>query len=452
MNKHIATLGLAALMSTATLSAHAANDDADRLGKDLTCMGAEVAGNADGSIPAYSGKWVGVPDHVKFEGTGTHHPDPYAGEKPLYVVTAQNMDQYADKLSEGLKGLLKRYPDTFQIPVYPSHRDFGYPAVACDYSKQNAASSKLIDDGTGIAAQMGGAMFPFPKDGVELMWNHQLSRRAWTEDGFFDQAVVYPNGNIAWGQVNYRILSPAHDQANPPKTEGTQAYFYIKTTKPQRQKGEIIVGNQSYRYVAEPRQTWQYNPGTRRVRQLPAFGFDMAQGPGGFRTVDDDRVYNESPERYNWKIVGKKELIVPYNAYKMDDPNAKYADMLSVGHLNPDYTRYELHRMWVVEATLKADYRHQYAKRVFYFDEDTYHALMSDSYDSHGELWRVSMQNYIYAYELKGYQPRVTLYHDLVSGAYMSDRMINELPAPELNAGKMSPAQFTPDAARMGGR
>ncbi|MFD2272741.1 DUF1329 domain-containing protein [Undibacterium arcticum] len=155
----------------------------------------------------------------------------------------------------------------------------------------------------------------------------------------------------------------------------------------------MIVGHEFYNY-AKSRQAWQYNPGTRRVRQMPEFGFDMPQGPGGFRTVDDDRLFNGSPERYNWKIVGKKEAYIPYNAYRLNDPKVKYSELLKRGHVNPAYMRYELHRVWVLEGALKEGYRHLYAKRVMYLDEDTWHPVISDNYDARGQLWRVGMVNY----------------------------------------------------------
>ncbi|MGV2481292.1 UNVERIFIED_CONTAM: DUF1329 domain-containing protein, partial [Salmonella enterica subsp. enterica serovar Weltevreden] len=84
-------------------------------GDKLTCMGAERAGNADGSIPEFSGKWLGAAPGGK-TGNG-YDPGPDAAEKPLFTITAQNMAQYADKLTEGQKALLKRYPQSFRMPV-----------------------------------------------------------------------------------------------------------------------------------------------------------------------------------------------------------------------------------------------------------------------------------------------------------------------------------------------
>jgi hypothetical protein len=447
-----------ALLGAAPSWANSSPDEIRSLGTTLTPMGAEKEGNKDGTIPPYSGKWLGVPPGVNFPGTGSVHPDPYAGEKPLFVITAQNMAQYADRLSEGAKAMFKKYPATFKMPVYPSHRDFRYPDKVYANVKENAASAEISNDGMTLSGAYGGPAFPIPKSGLELLWNTQTPFRANNEIAVYDQAVVYPGGNMAWGRTDYRMIGAANDTSIDRKTflAGGNAtpisYFHTKTLVPEREKGTIIVGFQTNDFVKYPRQAWSYNPGTRRVRQAPEFGFDMPQGPGGFRTVDDDRLFNGSPERYDWKILGKKEIYIPYHGNKLDDPKLKYADMLTKGHINPDLMRYELHRVWILEAKLKPGMRHQYAKRIFYVDEDTWNAVMADNYDARGELWRVSMVNLVYAYELQAYHVRVALYHDLLSGAYMADRLINEQPKkPRLNTGELKPSDYTPDAARRAG-
>jgi hypothetical protein len=445
-------IAVSALMSAAPAWAKLNADEIKSLGTTLTPMGAEREANKDGTIPAYSGKWLGIPPGINFKGTGKHHPDPYASEKPLFVITAQNMAQYAEHLTEGQKALFKKFPGTFRIPVYPSHRDFRYSDKVLANVKDNAAQAELVDGGMGVKGVYGGPGFPIPKTGMELMWSTKSAPLAWTEVSTYDQAVVYPDGNTAWGRVSYKIMADVNNPNGGRKDwNGIASHFNVLTLIPEREKGSIIVGNEQWDYANHPRQAWQYNPGTRRVRQLPSFGFDMPQGPGGFRTVDDDRLFNGSPERYDWKIAGKKEIYIPYHAYKLDDPKIKYADMLTKGHINPDLTRNELHRVWVLEATLKQGVRHQYAKRVLYVDEDSWNPVLADNYDARGQLWRVSMVNLIYAYELEGYHARVAVYHDLLSGAYMADRLINEQKAPKLNTGELNDSNFTAEAARQEG-
>ena len=441
---------LAAHPAVAAVSA----EEAAQLGGDkLTCTGAERAGNADGSIPAFSGKWLGAPPGLDVKNAHGHDPDPYADEKPLFTITAQNMAQYADKLSDGQKALFKRYPDTFRMPVYTSHRDFRYADWVCDTLKKNAATAKLIHDGVGVSAITGSVPFPIPQNGLELQWNLQLPTRAWTEVATYDQAAVYGNGNLAWGRVSYNILAPVNDPDKRGSTTDTLgSYFNVITLLPERDKGSLDIGWTPNDYDHNYTHTWGYSPGTRRVREAPEFGFDLPQGAGGFRTVDDDRLFNGSPERYDWKIVGKKEIYIPWDGYRLNDPKVKYKDLLTKGTINPDYMRYELHRVWVLQATLKPGYRHLYSKRTIYMEEDTWHGVMADTYDNRGQLWRVGMINYFYAYEMQAWHAGVAVYHDLVDGAYIADRMVNEQPDGEkLNAGGLTPADFTPDSARRGG-
>ena len=86
----------AALPAQAKVSA----EEAARLNKDLTPFGAERAGNADGTIPAWDGGITGIPANVTFDPASNElQPDPYADDKVLFTITAQNLAQYADKIS-----------------------------------------------------------------------------------------------------------------------------------------------------------------------------------------------------------------------------------------------------------------------------------------------------------------------------------------------------------------
>lgn len=429
--------------------------EAAQLGTTLTCTGAEKAGSKDGQIPAFGGTWHGVPPGVTYKGPGSPLPNPYAGEKPIVVVTSANMDQYAQYLSDGLKGLLKKYPQTMRVPVYKSHRDFGYPDWFCKAAKDNALNAQLVNDGEGIAATTGTVPFPVPKSGLELYWNMNDPWEPWTSEKTLDQAVVYPNGNTVWGRVNFKCLSPRTDpKVRTSTVGGVNAYCYVETLLPERDRGTAIISTDYFNYTTQPRDAYQYSPGTRRVRQLPSFGFDMPQGPGGFRTVDDDQLFNGSPERYNWKIVGKKEMYVPYNNYLISDPSMKYEDLLKTrGVPNPDYTRYELHRVWVLEATLKPGYRHQYGRRVLYIDEDTWTPLMADEYDDRGGLWRVAMVNWVNSFINDKVMPSAAIYQDLQSGAYLVDALFaQQRKAPVIDQGGLSAEFFTPDSLRRMGQ
>lgn len=430
-------------------------EEAARLGKDLTCTGAEKAGNAEGTIPPFTGKYLGeVPgwNHVKF--SGDQPVDPYADEKPILVITAANMSQYESHLSDGQKALLKKYPTTYKMNIYPGHRDFRYPDYVCKRAMSNALNAKLVNDGLGIEG-LGQVPFPIPKNGMEVLWNHQLPARAWTEEKISDLASVLPNGSIGWGRAHARNLSQANSPTVEPTTDtGIQAMSYNTTLKPARDNGVISIAHEPYNFVTSSRQAWAYSPSTRRVRQMPGYGYDQPMiGTNGTMTVDEDRLFNGAPERYTWKLLGKREIYVPANAFKPNSASYKYSDILTPNHPNPDVMRYELRRVWVVEADLKEGFRHVYGKRVLFIDEDTWNAVMADNYDARGQLWKHAMINYYYHPDMSGWQAGSQFFMDLNSGQYTGYGMTNEAKkGPILNEGKYTPDMYTADAARAVGR
>ncbi|MFI0545373.1 MAG: DUF1329 domain-containing protein [Brachymonas sp.] len=453
MNKHFKYTAAALSMLLATAAfAKASPAEVARLGKDLTCAGAEKAGNKEG-VAEFTGKWLGAPP-----GFSTTEPlkNPYANEKPLYTVTGENMAKYAQFLSPGLQTMLKKYP-SYALPVYQSHRDFRYADWVCDRALENAKIAELTDGGQGIVGVRGSlAYFPFPKTGLELAANLTYAFRP-SEAAFYDVAVVYPGNRIAWGRQNYRIFNQNSDPSlKPTTTVGTvYANANVTTLLPLRDAGTNFVTTDSFNTKSMPRVTFGYDPGTRRVRQYPAFGFDSPDpATSGFRTIDEDRLFNGSPERYDWKILGKQSMIIPYNAYGLDDTRVKYQDLLGIHHINPAHTRYEMHRLWVVEATLKPTYRHKYAKRIIFVDEDTWQPILEDNYDSRGQLWRVNQVHLKYIYGTEGFQTRVTTYNDILRDAYVIDRMTNEAQQQPRygKAAGLDASMFTPDYSRRMGR
>jgi hypothetical protein len=162
-------------------------------------------------------------------------------------------------------------------------------------------------------------------------------------------------------------------------------------------------------------------------------------------------MYNGAPDRYDWKLVGKKELYIPYNSYRLDSPNLKYSDILKAGHINQDLTRYELHRVWHVEATLKSGERHIYAKRDFYIDEDTWQAAIIDQYDGRGNLWRVSEAHAQYYYDNQVPWYTLETSYDLQSGRYLALGMKNEEKRAYEFGFTATESEFTPAALRQSG-
>ncbi|MCL6262701.1 DUF1329 domain-containing protein [Craterilacuibacter sp. RT1T] len=450
----IAATGAFVLFSAHAMAAISASEAA-RLGKDLTCVGAERAGNADGSIPAFSGKWLGAQANPGWKmNAGSHASDVYPNDKPLFVITAANMEKYADKLNEGQKALLKKYPDSYNMPVYQSRRDFRYPDYVCDTVLENAKTAKVTDNGMGVDATTGAIPFPIPKNGIEALWNMLLPHRPYTVQTVRDNATVTGNG-IVWGRLKSVGLTPAYDPKVRSKTsDGVFSYYMTSTLLPEREKGGVTVSHEPYNFAKNYRLAWRYDPGTRRVRQVPGFGFDQpVAAVSGSMVIDEDRLFNGSPERYDWKLAGKREIYIPYNAYRVASPKLKYKDLLTQKHPNPEPMRYELHRVWVLEGKLKPGMRHLYPKRVIFLDEDSWHGVYSDQYDGQGKLWRAAIAHHYYSPDFSGQFNSTTFYHDLNSGSYVAYGMLNEQSKSDvLNAGGLNPEDFTADSARRVGK
>ncbi len=436
----------------ATANAAVSADEAKALGTTLTPTGAEMAGNADGSIPAWSGKWLGAPDHVKYD--GKRNADPYAGEKPLFTITAANMAQYAARLGEGQKALLKKYPDTFKIIVYPTHRDFRNTELVAQNVKLNATSAQLGNNGLTVTGAYGGPAFPIPKSGLEVVYNVITLAGPWIYDAPNVGAYVQPNGSISWSRTTLSVYNPylkGDDRAGW-KDSDIQSMSITIQKAPPRTNGKMSFTANTLDYFGAPRQAWQYDPGTRRLRKSPDVGFDFPMDSGP-RTVDEQNGFNGSPERYDWKLVDRREVYVPFHTNRLEDPSTKYKDLVStVGHPKPDYIRYELRRVWVVEGTLKKGSRHIYGKRRLYVEEDSWQVLLADNYDTRGELWRVVENCAAYAYEGKFYYLNASFYHDLVSRAYSAENITSEEPTSnQFNHRQPLPGEFTTDGVRRRG-
>ena len=443
------------LMVATSVWAKVPANEAEQLGKELTCVGAIKAGNKEGTIPEFTGKWVGAPAGVAHvQSSGKHPVDIYADEKPLFVITAENMEKYGDKLSAGQKAMFQKYSKTMQMPVYKGHRDFRYTDEVCAVLKKNALESEVVDNGMGIKGSFGAINFPIPKTGQEVIWNNLLPTRAYTEAITRDMANVLSDGSMSFGRMQNLNL----DMVNKPEmlgkpVEGVMAYTRTRTLAPEREKGGVTHSVEPVNFGKDKRLAWSYDPGTRRVRQVPEYGFDQPMaGTGGKMTIDSDRLFNGSPERYNWKLLGKKEMYIPANNYKIHQPTVKYADLLKPGHANPDFMRYELRRVWAVEGTLKDGFRHVYGKRVLFVDEDTGQAVAADMYDARGQLWQHASVNMYYSYDLNAWHAGTSFYHDLNTNSYLAYTLFQERPkGPVLNRGGMTPSMFTPEAARNAG-
>ena len=358
------------------------------------------------------------------DGAGCASADPYAAEKPLFAITAQNVGQYADRLTDGQKAMFRKYPGSFRMNVYPSHRDFRYDEAVCRAAARNAAETELLENGLAVRnGYMGAVLFPLPKSGLEVLWNGVLPYRAAIDFRDTDIAIVAPGGKISWGGQQMWSYARGNDpRLSGTRHEGVAAYSRLVTVLPEREKGTVSHVQDFFTMEKQARIAWQYIPAVRRVRQAPGFGFDMPNpSSAGTLTVDDARLFNGSGERYNWTLLGKKEIYIPYNGYKLEGKAAgenKYGRLLTPNHENPEFVRWELHRVWVVEGKLKEGFRHLYPSRTLYVDEDSWQFVMADNYDAQGNVWRF---NWINTYYLPGsnfFNQLSAFYHDLSSGNY----------------------------------
>ena len=452
MKKHF--LASALLLSAFSLlpSAFAAVGEAEaaRLGKDLTPLGAEAAANADGSIPAWNGGVMQAPAGYK---PGTHHPDPFAADHPLYTVGSANSAQFEAKLTPGTLALLKAYP-SYKLAVYPTRRSAANPQRVYDATRRNATTASLVEGGNGVRGAILGIPFPLPQSGLEAVWNHLTRYRGVAALRTVAQAAVERGGGYQLVQFEdefiFNYARPDISSAELEK-ENTLIYFKQAVISPARLAGSILISQETMDQVKEPRRAWVYNAGRRRVTRAPNVAYD---NPGtaadGQRTSDQFDMFNGAVDRYEWKLAGKREMLVPYNSYKLHASGVKYADILKPLHLNPDLARYELHRVWVVEATLKPGTSHLYARRTFFIDEDSWQILAADHYDAQGKIWRVSEAHCIQYYDAQLFWSTLEVHLDLQNGRYLAFGLDNENKMYDFNI-KRTPADFTPDSLRRDG-
>ncbi|MCL6271420.1 DUF1329 domain-containing protein [Sansalvadorimonas sp. 2012CJ34-2] len=432
-----------------TASAKVSDAEAAKLGKELTPVGATRAGNKDGSIPEWTGKLISTQDDQGFI------KDPYASDKPLFVITAQNMDKYADKLSPGMQAMLKQYPDTYKVPVYPSHRPVTYSDSIYGYAKKNAMKTELKEGGNGLLNFDATIPFPIPQNGLEAVWNHLTRYKGGAYESYTMQMVVQANGSYTPVRIHDYQAWPESLKGgvNAEKDDNVLFYFMRRALSPARLTGNVLLVHETVDQVAEPRRAWSYNAGQRRVRRAPTVAYD---GPGfaaeGTRTSDNVDIFNGSPSRYNWKLVGKKEMIVPYNAYRLTSRELSYDDIIKKGHINQDAARYEMHRVWVVEATLKEDARHVYGKRVLYLDEDSWQAVLADNYDGRGQLWRVAEGHHTFVSGPQATSFATEVLYDLQSRRYIAMMLVNEEAKPYNYGIELDRKTFTPAALRRAGK
>jgi len=445
MLKKIVGIGTAAALALAMSTAGHAKvsaAEADKLGKSLTPFGAVKEGNGKDpatrmGIPAWNGGITREDIPKSYTAAGQHHPDPYANDKILFTITAQNMGQYAEKLPEGIKAMLKTYPETFKLNVYRSRRSASAPDFVYENLKANATRTELADNGNGVAKVFGGNPFPIPhgtneEKAMQVIWNHVLRWRGVYVVRRASEVAVQRNGAYSLVTSQQEVYFRMYDPDLSLKDMENIIFYYLSFVKaPARLAGGAVLVHETINQKELPRQAWGYNAGQRRVRRAPNLAYDTPiAAADGLRTADDTDMYNGAPDRYNWSLVHPEpvEMFIPYNNYKLDAPDISYDDILEEGHINSDYQRWELHRVWVVEGNLKEGERHIYQRRVFYIDADSWQMAVADQYDRRGDLWRVSIAYIKNYYEVPTVWTALDTFHDLRAKRYHVQQLDNEEP------------------------
>jgi hypothetical protein len=431
----------AMLVAAGAAIAGVSADEAGKLKTTLTPFGAEKAGNADGSIPAWTGGYTTPIAGVK---TGGRRGDPFANEKPLYSITADNMAQYAPKLTDGTQALLKKYPKTFRVDVYKTNRTAAAPQWVYDNTFKNATSARL--EGEVVKGAYGGIPFPIPKNGKEIVANNELHWRgeAWTADfrGYLGTAGGQRVLSVE-GTGEFQMPYYADGQAD--KFNGDYWLIRLVNSGPAVRAGEAITGRQNL--DQDKTQVWVYLTGQRRVRKLPNACCDTpTPATSGVASFDEVDVLSGRTDRFDWKIVGKQEMMIPYNSNRLHTPT-KDSEVLLEHHLNPDHVRWELHRVWVIESTLKPGQRHQAPRSRYYVDEDTWVAVLGDRWDANGQLWKTVWSHPVVMPDLPATTPQQQWgFNDLVSGAWYASGVVNERSTHYKIVPRRPDNVFTPDA------
>lgn len=417
----VATLLTASTTGLAGVSAQ----EAEKLGKSLTPIGAERAGNEDGSIP----EWTPIEPFGKASGEFPNNPEVEA-DRPAYLVSAANVDQYIDKMSAGHKELFRRYPDSYKMIVYPTRRVANFPDRIKEETIKNATRASLngVDDPQGAFV---GFPFPIPQSGAEIPWNHRSKWRGENIRRYNNQMIVQLDGKFSLTKIVEDVQFDYASIANPNPAElqpGTTFIRYLsQTISPPRIAGTYILVHEKAGFGPEGRAAWLYAPALKRIRRAPAVCCDNPyEGTDGHQFYDQVDMYNGVLERFRWKLLGKREMLIPYNSYKIAGDSVKYADIAQPGHINQNLPRYELHRVWVVEAENKPDQRHTFSKRTMYFDEDTWNIVMIDDYDHQGQLMQFQEGHLVqFSAMLASTTVPEVIYH-FNSGRYFVTAMFNE--------------------------
>lgn len=440
---------LCSVLSVVSAASSAAVDSrrAEQLGDELTPFGAIRSANDNGDIPPWTGGNREFPPG--YHETGQHHIDPYPGDMPRYRITTSNLTDHQHHLGDGVAAMIRAYPESFWLNVYPSRRPHTAPPSVIRNTRNNALNARLVSGGNGIEGAYGGIPFPIlsgsnTEQAMQAMWNHLTRWRGIHMTRTATELAVTQTGRKTPVTLRQELAFNYYDpEADANSLDNVLSYYLSTVTAPRQFAGGGILVHDPLNQVIEPRQAWGFNAGQRRVRRAPSLAYDSPiAAAANLRTVDDTGMFNGALDRYNWRYLGLQEKLIPYNNYRLGEAGLPMDTILHDHHLNANLVRWELHRVHVVEATLKEGARHIYTKRRFYLDEDSWNIAMVDQYDAEGELWRVSLAMLKNFYDLPGVWSDVEVFHDLKARGYNVQGLTTELSGTRVFSKQMPGARY----------
>ncbi len=427
--------------------ASSSQDSGPRSVGGLTPIGAEASANADGSIPAWTGG-LSRADWPEGAGPGQRLRDPFPGDRPQFTITAANQSRYRERLSPGHRAMFARYP-TYSMPVYPTRRSVAYPQAIYEASQANIGRAKLLGPDALDGAKLG-VPFPKPQSGVEVMWNHRTRYRGNSVEVQTTQAVVAPSGSAQYLKQTERVYFRYGNINDPADISQKNVLLYYLTWfgQTRNEVDFLALVHESANSLDAPRNMWVLPPKIRRMFRIPPIGYDQPfVGSDGLMFIDMVDMYNGAFDRYVWKLVGKRELYVPYNGFRTGDGSMTYAELLKPYHFNQQATRYELHRVWVIEATERQGKRHSFGKRTFYVDEDSWNVVLVENEDHSGQIWRFQEGHLLPFYDIQSANTAPMLIYDFKDGRYFASRLSAEDTPPKYDI-PMRDGEFLPAAVR----
>ncbi|BAI71317.1 hypothetical protein AZL_006790 [Azospirillum sp. B510] len=416
-----------------------------RLGEELTPFGAVRAGNRTRAIPPWTG---GLTEPPRGYVPGRPSPDPYIEDVRWFTVTAADVERYKVRLTAGQQALLAKYPESFQLALFPCRRSAAAPQRIYDASLANAGRAAVGENGMALRDATVGVPFPIPANGVQAMWNHKLRWRGGPLSRTSLTVVQAGDGTRSFSRLREDFLSPyaAGDMAAPP-------LLYRRTIlDPKEQAGGSLILQGTLDPIATRTRAWVREGERGRVVPAPDFAYDTPDPvTGGICTADMLDMFSGALDRFDYTLVTRREMYMPYNAHRLVNPNLAMRDTLWPGHPNPQFLRYEMHRVWVVDARLKPNFKHALPDRTFYLDEDSWQILASEHYNGKGDLLRYAEAHTLPHWQVPVLLPTVEFAFDLTADRYAARGMENGQPPPQFDA-PLTPEDFTADALIRRGR